>query len=118
MSWWRDGFESHEGTVGVLLADGSEPGPVYFDLGSGGHVHETTDWDAYDGELRSPPRSACGAAARAAGAANGPSRSTGAGAGGAYDTTVPERDWESRLDQVAARTLPLPGELTALLRRL
>ncbi|MEU7297071.1 hypothetical protein AB0A76_28360 [Streptomyces exfoliatus] len=35
-----------------------------------------------------------------------------------YDTTEPERDWESHLDQVAARAVPLPGELAALLRSL
>lgn len=28
--WQREGFESHEGVVGVL-ADGSEPGPVFFE---------------------------------------------------------------------------------------
>ncbi|MFD3565794.1 hypothetical protein [Streptomyces sp. NPDC058667] len=40
MSWQRDEFASHEGTVGVLLADGSESGPVSSNLGSGGHAHE------------------------------------------------------------------------------
>ncbi|MGW7328436.1 hypothetical protein ACWGIU_07455 [Streptomyces sp. NPDC054840] len=32
---------AHEGSVGVLLADGSEPGPVYFDVGSGSYVPRT-----------------------------------------------------------------------------
>ncbi|MFB7258660.1 hypothetical protein [Streptomyces nojiriensis] len=26
---------AHTGSVGVLLADGTAPGPVYFDVGSG-----------------------------------------------------------------------------------
>ncbi len=30
--------------VGVLPADGSEPGPVFFDLGSGSTFHESTSW--------------------------------------------------------------------------
>ncbi|MGW4725371.1 hypothetical protein [Streptomyces sp. NPDC004291] len=41
--WRRDGFESHEGMVGVLLTDGSEPKPVFFDLGSGATFHESSD---------------------------------------------------------------------------
>ncbi|MFC9399381.1 hypothetical protein ACFTWS_40800 [Streptomyces sp. NPDC057027] len=43
MGWEREGFESHEGEVGVLLAGDSEPGPVFFDLGSGGRFHESID---------------------------------------------------------------------------
>ncbi|WP_445269287.1 hypothetical protein [Streptomyces sp. DSM 41634] len=35
---------AHEGSVGVLLADGSEPGPVYIDVGSGSHVPSSTEW--------------------------------------------------------------------------
>ncbi|MFD9575895.1 hypothetical protein ACFWBI_39620 [Streptomyces sp. NPDC059982] len=34
----RDLGAAHEGAVGVLLEDGSEPGPVHFDVGSGGHL--------------------------------------------------------------------------------
>ncbi|WP_330334455.1 hypothetical protein OHS33_35030 [Streptomyces sp. NBC_00536] len=50
----RDMGAAHEGSVGVLLADGSEPGPVYFDVGSGGHVPSSTAWHAYDGRYGRP----------------------------------------------------------------
>ncbi|MEV0992806.1 hypothetical protein [Streptomyces sp. NPDC049949] len=40
---------AHQGSVGVLLADGSEPGPVYFDVGSGPSMPSSTEWHAYDG---------------------------------------------------------------------
>ncbi|WP_435191254.1 hypothetical protein [Streptomyces sp. bgisy126] len=59
-------FELHEGMVGVLLADGSEPKPVLFDLGSGATFHESSDWWLYDGTFRRPTavsirgRCACG----------------------------------------------------------
>ncbi|MFC9706509.1 hypothetical protein ACFTWD_38130 [Streptomyces sp. NPDC056943] len=64
--WERDGFESHEGVAGVLQADGSEPGPVYFDLGSGSSFHESIGWWQYDGTMGRPTatsmrgRCACG----------------------------------------------------------
>ncbi|MDX3533974.1 hypothetical protein PV721_06250 [Streptomyces sp. MB09-01] len=45
---------AHEGSVGVLLADGSEPGPVYFDVGSGPCVPSSTEWHAYDGRHGRP----------------------------------------------------------------
>lgn len=41
-------------SVGVVLEDGSEPGPVYFDVGSGGDVSATTLWHAHDGWFRQP----------------------------------------------------------------
>ncbi|MFC9706349.1 hypothetical protein ACFTWD_37310 [Streptomyces sp. NPDC056943] len=39
----------------MLQADGSEPGPVYFDLGSGSSFHESIDSWHYDGTMRRPP---------------------------------------------------------------
>ncbi|MFD5618515.1 hypothetical protein [Streptomyces yangpuensis] len=45
---------AHEGSVGVLLADGTEPGPVYYDVGSGAHMPSTTEWHAYDGRRGRP----------------------------------------------------------------
>ncbi|WP_405705173.1 hypothetical protein OG264_01410 [Streptomyces xanthophaeus] len=48
---------AHEGTIGVLLADGSEPGPVHFDVGSGPDTPSSTAWHAYDGR-RGRPRAA------------------------------------------------------------
>ncbi|MEU6311464.1 hypothetical protein [Streptomyces sp. NPDC047014] len=45
---------AHEGSIGVLLADRTEPGPVYFDVGSGAHVPSSTQWHAYDGRVGRP----------------------------------------------------------------
>lgn len=65
MRWTTEAFGvSHEGIVGALLADGSEPKPVYLDFGSGGGSGCTTgEWWAYDGHLGRPKavayRSAC-----------------------------------------------------------
>ncbi|MGW1843005.1 hypothetical protein [Streptomyces sp. NPDC001966] len=48
--WETEGFGGeHEGRPGALLADGTEPGPAYFDSGSGSTVHRSTDWYVYDG---------------------------------------------------------------------
>ncbi|MFF3699173.1 hypothetical protein [Streptomyces sp. NPDC002221] len=45
---------AHEGAVGVRLADGSEPGPVYFDMGSGSHMPSSIEWHVYDGRFGRP----------------------------------------------------------------
>ncbi|MET9252666.1 hypothetical protein [Streptomyces sp. NPDC003717] len=64
--WQLEGFESHEGPVGVLLADGSEPRPIIFDLGNGSNFYESIDWWHYNGDFRRPTpvtmrgRYACG----------------------------------------------------------
>ncbi|MFI8266641.1 hypothetical protein [Streptomyces sp. NPDC085665] len=46
--------DAHEGSVGVLLADGTEPGPVYFDVGSGSEVPSSREWHVYDGRFGRP----------------------------------------------------------------
>ncbi|MFI7179712.1 hypothetical protein [Streptomyces spororaveus] len=48
----RDLGAAHEGSVGVLLEDRTEPGPVYFDVGSGSYVPSTTEGHDYDGLAR------------------------------------------------------------------
>jgi hypothetical protein len=53
-TWEPDGTEGHVGKVGVLLQDGTVPGPVYVDIGSSGHVPSFTDWWVYTGEGRAP----------------------------------------------------------------
>ncbi|AVH93718.1 hypothetical protein C5L38_35005 (plasmid) [Streptomyces sp. WAC00288] len=118
--WRREGFESHEGMVGVLLADGSEPGPVFFDLGSGATFHESSDWWHYNGTFRRPTavtmrgRCACGwrGAKRypidweTVRENNDPD---------AYDTSGPYTEWETHLDDVAERAVTLPEDLATLL---
>ncbi|KOX19598.1 MULTISPECIES: hypothetical protein [unclassified Streptomyces] len=120
--WRRDGFESHEGTVGVLLADGSEPGPVVFDLGSSSNFHESTSWWHYNGEFRRPTatsmrgRCACGWR----GTKTYPidwERVREDDDPDAYDITDPYGDWAAHLDGVAERAVALPEDLAGLLRR-
>lgn len=55
MGWQTEEFGAfHEGTVGVLIADGSEPKPVFFLSNSGGGGREVSDWQVYSGEYGRP----------------------------------------------------------------
>ncbi|MFJ8668925.1 hypothetical protein [Streptomyces sp. NPDC093600] len=97
----------------MLLADGSEPGPVYFDMGSGGDVHQSTDWWVYDGTRRAPTavqmrgRCSCGWRGErtypidwAQIPRDDPYE---------YDTSGPLEDWQEHVDEVEALTVPLPA---------
>ncbi|MEU6625121.1 hypothetical protein ABZ926_30770 [Streptomyces litmocidini] len=106
----------------MLLADGGEPGPVLFDLGSGGHFHESIDWWAYDGTMRRPMatvmRGRCSCGRR--GAATYPidwEKARG-DESDEYDPSGPWADWEGHMDEVAARAVVLPGDVAGLLRQL
>ncbi|MFE0777823.1 hypothetical protein [Streptomyces sp. NPDC058861] len=118
--WRRDGFESHEGMVGVLLADGSEPGPVFFDLGSGSNFHESTSWWDYDGEFRRPTavsmrgRCACGWRGTKTYVIDW-EKVREDDDPDAYDTSGPYEEWEAHLDDVAGRAVSLPEDLAELL---
>ncbi|MFB7512877.1 hypothetical protein [Streptomyces sp. NPDC056144] len=120
--WTRDGFESHEGTVGVLLADGSEPEPVVFDLGSGATFHESTFWGHYDGLFRRPKatsmrgRCACGWRGAPTYAIDWQEALKNDDPD-AYDTTGPYADWEAHLEVVASRAVALPEDLAGLLKQ-
>ncbi|MGW7433956.1 hypothetical protein ACWGIN_30995 [Streptomyces sp. NPDC054861] len=122
MGWKRDGYAAHEGAVGVLLPDGSEPGPVYFDTGSGGDVHESTNWWIYDGTLGAPRadriRARCACGWRGQDAYPVDWEAVVRRDPYAYDTSGPERDWERHVDDVQARTVPLPAEVSDLLQQL
>ncbi|MFH9674972.1 hypothetical protein ACH4L5_22270 [Streptomyces sp. NPDC017405] len=49
-SWTTEEFgTSHEGAVGVLLADGSVPDPVFIAMDSSGGGREVSQWSVYDG---------------------------------------------------------------------
>ncbi|MFF5638668.1 hypothetical protein [Streptomyces sp. NPDC012825] len=118
--WRREGFESHEGAVGVLLADGSEPGPVFFDLGSGSTFHESTSWWHYDGEFRRP--TAISMRGRCACGWRGAKRYVidwekvrEDDDPDTYDTSGPYGEWKAHLDDVAGRAVALPKDLAALL---
>ncbi|WP_435191488.1 hypothetical protein [Streptomyces sp. bgisy126] len=118
--WRRDGFESHEGVVGVLLADGSEPKPVVFDLGSGSSFHESSDWRLYDGTFRRPTavsmrgRWACGWHGTKTYVIDWEKVHEGDDLD-VYDTSGPYEEWEAHLDEVAGRAVALPEDLAGLL---
>jgi hypothetical protein len=53
--WHSEAFgDAHRGRSRALLADGSVPGPVYFDAGSGGGGQSLDSWWVYDGRLHAP----------------------------------------------------------------
>ncbi|WP_328741243.1 hypothetical protein OHA91_39560 (plasmid) [Streptomyces erythrochromogenes] len=116
---------AHVGAVGVLLDDGSEPGPVYFDVGSGPNMPSSAEWHAYDGR-RGRPRAAvlrgsCSCGWR--GAAEYPRDwSALPGDEPLYEADVdlsgPIADYEAHLSVIRDGAVPLPAELTALLTEL
>ncbi|MFD0163114.1 hypothetical protein ACFVJH_03020 [Streptomyces decoyicus] len=123
MEWQSEEFgSSHEGMAGAVLADGSEPGPVYLDIGSGSHVHQTSQWWAYNGRLgrqrADHMRGACSCGWR--GAPRYPIDWDQANDGRRYDldTPGPYEDWEEHIGEVESRSVPLPTELAGLLDRL
>lgn len=113
---------AHQGAVGVLLADGSEPGPVYFDVGSGPDVPSSTEWHAYDGRRGRPRalvlRGSCSCGWR--GAAEYPLDWARLGGDqplyeADVDLSGPIGDYEAHVSVVRDAAVPLPAELTALL---
>ncbi|MFI6002134.1 hypothetical protein ACIA98_17280 [Streptomyces sp. NPDC051366] len=125
-TWTTEEFgTSHEGTVGVLLADGSVPGSAYFDTGSGPHVHSTSEWSVYDGRFPRVPRAAALRAVCSCGWAGPEHRldweaigeqELAEAADDEADACV--RDWDGHTVAVEATTVPLPDSLTVLLERL
>ncbi|MEU8437012.1 hypothetical protein AB0F18_29745 [Streptomyces sp. NPDC029216] len=122
MGWTAEEFgASHEGWAGALLEDGTEPGPVHLDPGTGAGFRQTREWWAYSGVLNRPraaaARAACACGWR--GAAHYPIDREAVDAAGLYEPVIegPRDDWERHLDEVEARTVPLPVELADLLER-
>ncbi|MFD5489509.1 hypothetical protein ACFWIV_29045 [Streptomyces virginiae] len=116
---------AHEGAVGVLLADGSEPGPVYFDVGSGGHMPSSSRWHAYDGRFSRPRaallRGSCTCGWR--GAAEYPLDWTTLPADqplyeADIDLSGPIADYEAHLSVVRDAAVLLPAGLAGLLAEL
>ncbi|MFJ7586412.1 hypothetical protein ACIQZO_03205 [Streptomyces sp. NPDC097617] len=119
--WWTVEFgDVHAGAAGVLIG-GIEPGPVYFDVGSGPNVPSTTHWTAYDGRSRRPRaealRAVCACGWR--GAAEYPLDWAAIGDQPLYETDVdlagPLADWTAHLSVVRDKAVPLPEPLAALL---
>jgi hypothetical protein len=116
--------EAHAGQVRVLVEDGSEPGPVYFDIGSGSEMHSTTHWTAYDGRYGRPRartlRAACACGWRSV--ADYPLDWEGLGEEPLYEADVdlsgPLADWTAHLTVVREDTVELPEPLAAVLVQL
>ncbi|WP_406252012.1 hypothetical protein OH786_01335 [Streptomyces atratus] len=112
----------HEGRPGVLLADGTEPGPVYFDAGSGPTVHRSTDWWIYDGTLRAPlateMRGACSCGWRGTPRYPLDWEAVDRRRPYLFDTSGPEGDWDAHMTDAQDRAVSVPEDLTALLDRL
>ncbi|MCX4451574.1 hypothetical protein [Streptomyces sp. NBC_01789] len=120
--WKTEEFASHRGRPGAVLADGTEPKPVVFDIGSGTNMHETSDWWIYDGEGRAPYapalRASCSCGWRGTTSHTIDwQEATGEGPD-AYDTSGPHADWEQHITDVENRTVPIPEDVTDLLTQL
>ncbi|NML51718.1 hypothetical protein HHL19_22425 [Streptomyces sp. R302] len=120
--WEPDGAEGHVGKVGVLLEDGTVPGPVYIDIGSGSYVPSFTDWWYYDGVHRRPLADrmravcACGWQCETTYPIDWkrvPHREPYL-----YDTSAPERDWENHTRQINAAAVPLPQDVARLISQI
>ncbi|MFJ8017393.1 hypothetical protein [Streptomyces sp. NPDC096339] len=116
---------AHEGSVGVLLADGSEPGPVYFDVGSGSYVPSSTEWHVYDGRFGRPRaavlRGSCSCGWR--GMAEYPLDWTTLAKdkplyAADIDLSGPVADYEAHLSVIRGAAVQLPEDLTVLLTEL
>ncbi|MGW3009475.1 hypothetical protein ACWC9R_11645 [Streptomyces sp. NPDC001219] len=123
MEWQSEEFgSSHEGMAGAVLADGSEPRPVYLDAGSGSNVYQTSQWWAYDGrpgrQRADLMRGACSCGWR--GARHYPIDWERMSDFRSYDVEPPGpyEDWMAHLDEVESRSVPLPLELADLLDKL
>ncbi|MFF5854557.1 hypothetical protein ACFY8B_02790 [Streptomyces sp. NPDC012751] len=122
MGWRTEEFgESHEGIVGAVLDDGSEPKPAYLDTGGGPGTYRTSEWWAYDGGGGRPR--AAGARASCSCGWRGPSVPVpwGGPAGDGLedlDVSGPHRDWTEHVRTVERRTVPLPEDLAQLLAAL
>ncbi|MFJ5548723.1 hypothetical protein [Streptomyces sp. NPDC093225] len=123
--WATDEFGvSHQGAVGVLLADGTVPKPVYFDSASGTGGRSVSQWSVYDGR-QGRPRAAVLRAVCSCGWAGprhhldwdviGGDELAEAGDGQA---AACERDWDGHTADVAAKAVPLPEAVTVLLEQL
>jgi len=123
MGWQHEEFgSSHEGSVGVLLADGTEPKPVWLNTSnSGGSGQRVSEWWVYSGKEYAGPRAAwlrgacsCGwRGERYAVDWSGIERWQDDA-----DTYGPHRDWEGHLDEVESQALPLPEDVQNLLAQL
>ncbi|WP_316528189.1 hypothetical protein [Kitasatospora brasiliensis] len=125
-TWTTDEFgASHEGSVGVLLADGTVPEPAYLMLTEHGAGRTTRLWHAYDGSSGLRPRAHALRAVCSCGW-SGPAypldwdsigeRRLGEAALDVAETC--EQEWDGHTVEVEKAAVALPEELAELLGRL
>ncbi|MET9469941.1 hypothetical protein ABZY44_35145 [Streptomyces sp. NPDC006544] len=125
-TWTTEEFgTSHAGAVGVLLADGTVPGPVYFDSASGSGGEAVAQWSVYDGRSTRVSRAAALRAVCSCGWAGPEYRldwdligKADLDAAAEDQADACERDWDEHTGHVEARAVPLPETVTMLLERL
>ncbi|MEJ8652599.1 hypothetical protein WKI65_32130 [Streptomyces sp. MS1.AVA.3] len=121
--WTTEEFgSSHEGAVGVLLADGTVPASVFFDTGSGADGQSVSHGSVYDGQIAHGPRAAALRAVCSCGW-NGPEhrldwdmigeQKLAEAAHGTTDTCM--EDWDTHTADVEQAAIPLPETVTVLL---
>ncbi|MER7411372.1 MULTISPECIES: hypothetical protein [Streptomyces] len=112
--------ESHEGRPAAVLEDGSEPPPARPDGDGGGAVPGPGDWRICDGRAGASRatrvRAACACGWRGADAY--PITRDADGDPCATDLSGVYQDWADHIQQVEARTVPLPLELEGLMQAL
>ncbi|MFF8788047.1 hypothetical protein [Streptomyces sp. NPDC015125] len=125
-TWTTEEFgASHEGAVGVLLADGTVPGPVFFQMNSGGGGQSVAQWSVYDGHFAHVPRAAALRAVCSCGWTGTEHRLDWDEFGeqelaeaGAFAADVCLQDWDEHTVEVENSAVSLPEAVTGLLTRL
>ncbi|MBB5937146.1 hypothetical protein [Streptomyces zagrosensis] len=123
MAWVTEEFgASHEGRAQALLADGSEPKPVYFDVGSGGYVPSLDTWSVYDGMYGRPLAKhvqgscSCGWRGERRYLLDWSEDEDGERYA-AEEEPGPRVDWQEHVHQVEAASVPLPEDVRHLLEQ-
>jgi len=126
MGWQTDEFgSSHEGTAGAVLQDGSEPEPVWIDTGSSGSSgYRTSEWWAYNGVYSRPRAShlrgscSCGWRGESLYPIDWDAIGDWPRDYDSVDLSGLRDDWDCHIDEVEARTVPIPEDLQNLLESL
>ncbi|MGW8556639.1 hypothetical protein [Streptomyces tubercidicus] len=125
-TWTTEEFgSSHAGAVGVLLAEGTVPAPVFFGSNSGGGGQSVSQWHVYNGGYAYGPRAAALRAVCSCGW-SGPEHKLDwdvigdqeliEAAGETADTCT--EDWDAHIIEVERSAIPVPETVTSLLTEL
>ncbi|UQX04448.1 hypothetical protein [Streptomyces sp. RerS4] len=111
----------HEGRPAAVLADGSEPNPLIFDMGSGSGFDTSTDWWDYDGTHGSPVAASVRAACSCGWRGERLHPIDWGRVGDdlplpfSLDMDGPLGEWRGHMAGVEARAVPLPERVRELL---